>query len=212
VDPVIRGILLINRASPAAFIAEFADVVSDRLPSTFVGIDLAGDELAYPHVKHFEPVFTAAQRRGLGITVHASEFCDSGHVWRAIDELGASRIGHGLGIVNDAALMDRLLRDNIMVEVSLTSNLALGAVSAKVSHPCLIMVEHGIPVCFNSDVPLHLGSDLPKELRLAGRLLGANIVQDVQARAVKYTFWPAGEDLSEINIRSMSDCTPDIDS
>src|ERR1035438_5393554 len=53
-SPRMRLILLINRNSPAKFLIECEDFITDGLPEAFVGIDLAGNEAQYPDVGRFE--------------------------------------------------------------------------------------------------------------------------------------------------------------
>jgi adenosine deaminase len=189
-DPTIRAVLLLNRDSTARFVEECREHVEHGLPSTFVGVDLAGDELSFPDTNPFRKLFGAARAEGLGVTVHAGEFGDLTDIWRAIDELGALRIGHGLAATASAALTDRLRRDAILVETSLSSNLTFGAVASLSDHPLRELVERDVPVCLNTDVPLHTGGSLHDEVAMAAELLG--VCQDeilrLQARAERFIF------------------------
>jgi adenosine deaminase len=188
--PTVRVVLLINRDSQPAHIDACQRVVERGLPPTFVGIDLAGDEQRFPDTGRFRSLFQAARAHGLGITVHAGEFGGADHIWRALDDLGALRIGHGLAAGSSASLMKRLAEDGILLETSLSSNLALGAVSSLREHPARLFLERGIPVCFNADVPLHTGRSFQDELALAAELLGSR-QQDLltlQARAARFRF------------------------
>jgi adenosine deaminase len=187
-DPVMRAVLLVNRDSPRPLIDEFHERVEQGLPPVFVGIDLAGDEIRFPDAASFCPLFESARARGLGVTVHAGEFGGEASVWQALDDLGASRIGHGLSA--SAALLERLRRDAILIETSLSSNVALGAVISLQVHPARILLERDIPVCFNADVPLHTGRSFPDELGMAAELLEASAVDvlRIQARATQFGF------------------------
>jgi adenosine deaminase len=177
-EPVVRLILLINRDSSPKFIEECEDAISGRLPRNFVGVDLAGDEVRFSGVGKFRRFFRKARETGLGVTVHAGEFGDLNNVWRAIDELGAERIGHGTSAGGCDALATRLRADQIMIEVSVTSNVALGAVSSLESHPLPWFTKNDIPVCLNTDVPLHLGTNMHMERQAAGRILGNHELLD----------------------------------
>ncbi|MET8904350.1 hypothetical protein [Streptomyces sp. NPDC004538] len=188
-DPVVSAVLLVNRNSPANFLGELTDRIGD-LPPVFVGLDVAGDELAHPDVQRFAPLASAAADAGLGRTVHAGEFGPAEHVWRALDLLGADRIGHGLSCVTSAALLRRMATDGIMAEMSLSSNLALGAVPKLTSHPLPAVLEAGVPVSLNTDVPLHTGRTLMDEFDLAAQVLNlsAGEIQALQARAAAFRF------------------------
>ena len=180
--------MLLNRDSSEQFVEEVRDVLTAGLPPSFVGIDLAGDEIKYCDVSKFVPAFSEARASGLGATVHAGEFGGPESIWRAIDELGAVRIGHGLAARSDPALMSRLAKERILLEISITSNIALGAVTASTRHPVCTFYDRGIPVSFNSDVPLHTGYGLADELRAATVLLGGAAVRELQHAASDYAF------------------------
>ncbi|MFD4725551.1 hypothetical protein ACFWNW_10790 [Streptomyces seoulensis] len=188
-DPVVRAVLLVNRDSPAPFVAMVTERLAE-LPPVFTGVDLAGDEIPHPDVRPAVPLFRAAAEAGLGRTVHAGEFGPEEHIWRALDLLGAQRIGHGVSAATSSALLRRMARDGILLEVSLTSNTALGAVPGPATHPLPAFLEAGVPVSFNSDVPLHTGRTLDDELRLAADVLGVTpeVIRDLQARAAGHRF------------------------
>jgi adenosine deaminase len=171
-DPVLRLIILINRDSPDSYIGVFEDMISERLPEGFVGLDLAGDERRYFDVARFAACFSRARNAGLGITAHAGEFGGPEHIWRALDELGVDRIGHGVAAGGQFSLAARLVRDKVLVETSLTSNIGLGAVADLTVHPLPWFLEMGVETCLNCDVPLHLGTTFADELTLARGLLG----------------------------------------
>ncbi|MTK04524.1 hypothetical protein [Micromonospora sp. CP22] len=188
-SPAIRGILLVNRDSTRDFLEQCTAHLDD-LPATFVGVDLAGDESRYPDVTAFRDLFTAAKAIGLGVTVHAGEFGDLDGVWRALDELGAQRLGHALAAVRSPSLLKRLRDDKVLVEVSLSSNLMLGAVASVALHPVRVFFDAGIPVSFNTDIPIESRSTLPAELALAARLLGLTTeeVVAVQRGVARFVF------------------------
>ncbi|MEU9921995.1 hypothetical protein AB0H51_11970 [Streptomyces griseoluteus] len=188
-DPVVRAVLLVNRDSPAPFLAMVTERIAE-LPPVFTGVDLAGDEIPHPDVRPAVPLFRAAADSGLGRTVHAGEFGPEEHIWRALDVLGAQRIGHGVSAAASSALLRRMARDGILLEVSLTSNVALGAVPGPAAHPLPAFLEAGVPVAFNSDVPLHTGRTLVDELRLASDASGAapEVIRDLQSRAARHCF------------------------
>jgi adenosine deaminase len=171
-DPTVRLVLLINRDSNIEYVEAAETSIAAGLPSSFVGIDLAGDELRFPCVQKFQSCFHAARTAGLGITVHAGEFGKTTDIWKALDQLGAERIGHGLAAGGCRALAERLSRDGILVEMSVSSNVGLGAVPRVSAHPLPWFLERNVQVCLNTDVPLHLGTKLGDEFGLAAGLIG----------------------------------------
>jgi adenosine deaminase len=83
-----------------------------------------------------------------------------------------------------------MARDGILVEASVTSNMALGAVTGHDAHPLPALVDAGVPVALNSDVPLHTGHTLEDELASAAGLLAASPqeIRHLQSEAVAYRF------------------------
>lgn len=189
-DPVVRGIILLNRDSPLSFVEEVSERLSSGLPGTFVGLDLAGDERRFPGAKRFAEAFATGRSVGLGVTVHAGEFGGVREIWEALDVLGATRLGHALSGAKDAALVRRLACDDVLVETSLGSNSRLGAGRSLSVVSARIFLDGGVPVSFNSDIPLHTGLDLGDEMRLASSLLGVDRDEftAMQVRALKYSF------------------------
>ena len=135
-----------------------------------IAVDLAGDEFNFPghlFVEHFKQVMDA----GLRVTVHAGEAGGSQNVWQAINELGASRIGHGVATVEDEKLMDYMVKNNIAIESCLTSNFQTGTVKDLSKHPIKTFLDNDIKVCLNTDDPAVEGIEIKHEFTLAKDLL-----------------------------------------
>lgn len=146
-----------------------------------VAIDLAGDELGQPgdrFVKHF----TQAREAGLQITVHAGEAAGPESMWQAIQELGATRIGHGVKAVHDPKLMDYLAEHCIGIESCLTSNIQTSSIVSLAQHPLKTFLEHGILATINTDDPAVEGIELPHEYEIAAPQAGLSPEQIRQAQ------------------------------
>jgi adenosine deaminase len=146
-----------------------------------VALDLAGDEVNYPgelFVEHFK----RGRDAGWAITVHAGEAGGSTAVWQAIRDLKATRIGHGVRAVDDAALMAYLAENRIGVEMNLTSNVQTSTVPDYASHPLKTMLEHNILATINTDDPGISAIDLPFEYRVAATDAGLIQTQVTQAQ------------------------------
>lgn len=137
-----------------------------------VALGLAGDEKdgAAP----FKKAFAYARDHGLGTVVHAGETTGPGSVWTAIDDLGASRIGHGLAALGERRLVDRLVADGIVLEVCPTSNLATGVVPSLQEHPWPTLAAAGLRLTVNSDDPAMFHTNLARELALIRNMWGAD--------------------------------------
>ncbi len=169
-----------------------------------LGIDLAGDEENYPPGL-FARAVAQARDAGLGITVHAGEFSGPAGIWAAIYQLGATRIGHGIRAVDDAALLDLLRDRRVTLELCPTSNLRLGLVPSLARHPLRRLLDAGVTVTVNSDDPVLLGTTLTRELSSIARThrLSHEAIVDLQANAARAAFLSAAErDALEREVRS----------
>ncbi len=82
-----------------------------------VGVDIAGDELKPLDPRHVEG-FKKAKELGFNITIHAGESGPAANVKTAIEELGATRIGHGYHVIDDESIYQLAREKGIHFEVS----------------------------------------------------------------------------------------------
>ncbi|MEV1169176.1 adenosine deaminase [Nonomuraea sp. NPDC049784] len=126
------------------------------------GLDLAGDERLHGAAPH-RAAFDLAHSAGLPCTVHAGEAAGPESMWEAIDVLGARRIGHGVRCAGDGALLDRLRRDRIALEMCPTSNVLTGAVPSLAEHPATRLLAAGLPVTVSTDTRTTAATTLAQE-------------------------------------------------
>jgi adenosine deaminase len=155
------------------------------------GLDLAGDE-RYAGAAQRE-AFDLAHAAGLPVTVHAGEAAGPASVWEAIDVLGARRIGHGVRCVHDDALVRRLLRDRIALEMCPRCNVLTGAVPSLADHPANRLLAQGLAVTVNTDGRTTADTSLDREFAVLADEFGwtAQQVQRVQENARAAAFSPA---------------------
>jgi aminodeoxyfutalosine deaminase len=166
-----------------------------------VAFGMGGDELAFPTV-NFRPAYDYARSEGLHLVCHAGEIGGPESVREAIDILGAERIGHGIAVMNDPALADRLQARRIVLENCISSNLLTGALAKQLNKPGAIAAEHplpkflakGVPVTLSTDDPSMFHTDLLSEYSLAASL-GLSDAQLVQLAEQSFlaSFLPAEE-------------------
>ncbi|MFI7232357.1 adenosine deaminase [Nonomuraea angiospora] len=126
------------------------------------GLDLAGDELLYAATPH-RAAFDLAHAAGLPCTVHAGEAAGPESMWEAIDVLGARRIGHGVRCTGDSALLERLRRDRIALDMCPISNVLTGAVAGMSEHPAIPLLEDGLAVTISTDTRTTAATTLERE-------------------------------------------------
>ena len=133
-----------------------------------VGFDLAGAERGFPPTPH-RTAINIARDAGLGITLHAGEADEGSRVLEAA-ALGATRIGHGVHIMNapddeqKQQWIAEARRLNLHFEVCPTSNVHTGIAASVAAHPLRSMVEAGLSVSVSTDNRLMSGVTLSGEL------------------------------------------------
>jgi adenosine deaminase len=83
----------------------------------------------------------------------------------ALDELGADRIGHGVQAIQDDAVIDRLVRENVPLELCPWSNVLTQAVPSLAAHPFRRLMERGVRTTLNTDDPGVMNVSLMDECR-----------------------------------------------
>jgi aminodeoxyfutalosine deaminase len=151
----------------AAEIARYAVAYRDR---GVVGFGMSGSD------REIDPAAFArsaeiARDGGLGYTPHAGEFGGAHLVRLAIEAFGASRVRHGLGAIEDSALMREAADRGIGFDICLISNVRLRAVPSLEEHPIRSFVAAGIHCSVSSDDPALLDTDLGRD-HAAARSLG----------------------------------------
>jgi len=143
-----------------------------------VGVDLAGYEVAETRAHYFREEFTAIHRCGLALTVHAGENDDAEAIWRAVFDLNARRIGHGLHLHQSADLMRSMAARRIAVEMCPYANYQIKGFALDGEVPCderpiyplQQYLNAGIPVTVNTDNLGISAASLSDNLLLAARL------------------------------------------
>ena len=136
-----------------------------------IALDLAGDEGNWP-AELFVEHFRKGRAAGWQVTVHAGEAAGAQSIVTAVDQLGATRIGHGVRALEDPSVVELLHQRGIGLEVSLTSNVQTSTVADYPSHPLKKFLEAGLLATINTDDPGISGIDLAHELDIAAPAAG----------------------------------------
>ncbi len=135
-----------------------------------VGFDIAGAERPFPPVL-FAEAYRLAGRMGLHGTVHVGEDEGPDRIWEAIEHLAPRRLGHAVSAVRDHELTRRIARDEITIEVCLSSNVQTGAVQSLSEHPLGKFLDAGIRCALCTDNTTVSDTTLVDEYLLAIDLL-----------------------------------------
>ncbi len=122
----------------------------------FIGVGLDSSETGNPPEK-FEHVFAKAREMGLRVVAHAGEEGPPAYISNALDVLKAERIDHGVRCVEDAALVARLVKEQIPLTVCPLSNIKLRVFDKMIDHNLAFLLEVGLKATINSDDPAYFG-------------------------------------------------------
>lgn len=173
------------------------EVVEEAAPfhgKGVVAVDLAGDEASFP-AELFLKLFQSAQQLGLPITIHAGEAAGAENVQVAITGLGAVRIGHGVRMLEDPAVVELVKERRIPLEMCPLSNIQTKAVIDWMSYPIRQYLDQGIVVTVNTDNMTVSDTTIRKEYELLMEYCGLTLV-DVAAiikNGVRAAFLEDGE-------------------
>jgi adenosine deaminase len=156
-----------------------------------VAVGLSGDE-GYPG-HPFTEVFRAARAAGLHVVHHAGEAAGPPSIRQAITAGGAERLGHGIRVLDDDQLVGEVRALGIPLEVCPHSNLLLGLVPSLAEHPLPRLLEAGLRVTVNTDIPAMTGAGLADEYRLLRDPFGYDdaVIAEVARTGVRASFAPA---------------------
>jgi len=152
----------ISRELPNTQMAVVDFVTEGYKRGLFIGLGIGGPEQGFPPELYTE-AFKKAKANGLRVVAHAGETEGAKSVWGAIKNLGAERIGHGVRSLEDPKLIQYLIDNKITLEVSPTSNYALGIVKNGDPHPIRQLLDAGVNCTVNSDDPAMFSTSLIQE-------------------------------------------------
>jgi adenosine deaminase len=136
-----------------------------------VGFGLSNDERR-GDTAEFGPAFAIARRAGLASVPHGGELLGPAHIGDVLGHLHPDRLGHGVRAAEDPRVLDRLVADDVALELCPASNVSLG-VYAEPSHvPLRTLVDAGATVALGADDPLLFGSRLVDQYATARSVHG----------------------------------------
>jgi adenosine deaminase len=121
-----------------------------------VAVGLDSSERGHPPAR-FTRVFARARALGLRTVAHAGEEGPPEYISQALDLLAVSRIDHGVRCMEDEAVVDRLVREQVALTVCPLSNVKLRVFDTMARHNLKAMLDRGLLVTVNSDDPAYFG-------------------------------------------------------
>jgi adenosine deaminase len=146
--------------------AEAMETLEMALPfkDKIIAVGLDSSELGFPP-KKFRPVFDLAHQRGFKAVAHAGEEGPPEYIWQALELLKVERIDHGVRCVEDARLVEYLVKAQIPLTVCPLSNVKLRVFDNMTQHNLKQLLDLGLCVTVNSDDPSYFGGYIEENFK-----------------------------------------------
>ncbi|CAM3617166.1 adenosine deaminase [Occultella aeris] len=143
----------------ARTLARLAARHADEGPGGVIGFGLSNDERR-GQTSDFAAAFHIAARAGLALVPHGGELLGPEHAAQVVAHLHPDRLGHGVRVSEDPALLEKVVADGIAFEVCPASNVSLGVYATPAEVPLRTLVDAGATIALGADDPLLFGSRL----------------------------------------------------
>ena len=179
-------ILCMRRGKDYNYNREVINLANKYLNKGVVAVDLVGDEENYSFVEH-KKLFDICKYANIPVTIHAGETTK-----RDILDIipYTKRIGHGIKIYDDEALVNLVKDNNILLEVCPNSNIDTKNAFDYSNHPIRILYDCGIKVSVNTDNRTVSNITLTEEYHNLITYLGfaLNDIYQMNLNAIDYAF------------------------
>lgn len=135
------------------------------------GYGMAGGEMV-GRPADYAYSFDIAREAGMPLTCHAGEWGGAAMVAETIRDLRVARIGHGIGAIQDPALVAQIAEQDIVLEVCPGSNVVLKAVEGWAKHPIVKLRDAGVKVTVSTDDPPFFHTTMTAEYEMLHQTFG----------------------------------------
>ncbi|XP_040894824.1 adenosine deaminase-like protein [Toxotes jaculatrix] len=197
-DIDVRFLVAIDRRNGANVAMETVDLAEEFLLSSdglVVGLDLSGDPTV-GSAKALLPALEKAKKCGLKLSLHLSEVPSQLEESNLLLNLPPDRIGHGTflhpEVGGSQSLVDKVLKNNIPLELCLTSNIKGKTVPCYSKHHFKYWYQLGHPSVICTDDKGVFCTNLSREYQLAASTFGLSheAVWTLSQQAIDCIFAP----------------------
>ncbi len=161
----------LRHLSAEAAIATLEEALAYKDKIHAVGLD--SSEAGHPPSK-FVNVFDRARTEGFLTVAHAGEEGPPAYIREALDLLKVERIDHGVRCLEDPALVQRLVDEQIPLTVCPLSNVKLRVFETLEQHNLKQLLQRGLCVTINSDDPAYFGGYIGENFLRTQQALNLN--------------------------------------
>lgn len=164
-------------------------LVKDFSNKNVVGFDIAADEAGFPIDNHIKS-FQFARDNNIFCTAHAGEALGADSITNTLKYLKPNRIGHGVRCIEDNSLIEKIKKENIHLEICVTSNMVTKVFNNLKDHPVDFLLNKGISLSINTDGRTISDTTLNKEYVLLNKEFNwlKNKFLEVNINAMKASF------------------------
>ena len=149
-------VCLLRHLPPAECHQAYTEALPDLQNGNIRGLGLSSTEMGNPpHL--YKQSYDDAKKHGLRLTAHAGEEADVSYMRSALDDLGCTRIDHGIKLIEDPELLKRFAREKVLVTICPISNVELRCVKNISELPIREYLDAKVPFSINSDDPAYFG-------------------------------------------------------
>ena len=156
-----------------------AELVVKYRDQGVVSFDIAGPEKGFAPTLQ-KDTFDYLKSHEIPFTIHAGEADGPESINLAINACGATRIGHGVRIVEDlpaGAIAKQVLEEQIHLEVAPTSNLQTGVADTYAHHPIERLFDLGFNIGINTDNRLMSRTSMSHEFSECQKAFGWGLAE-----------------------------------
>jgi adenosine deaminase len=163
---VFAGMLRSDISGPLRPIIDRLDTWED-----LAGVDLHGVELMRTEPET-AAIWAHLRSEGKVTKCHAGEFDGAARVREAIEQLGVTRVQHGVRAIEDPAVVKLAADRGVTFDVCPISNVGLKVVPDMTQHPLRRLSEAGIRCTISTDDPLCFANSVDEEYLAVAHGLG----------------------------------------
>jgi len=154
---IFAGMLRTDYQGPLRAVIDKLDTWDD-----LAGVDLHGHEVD-PTQPWTAKVWSRLRAAGKITKCHAGEFDGAERVREAIEQLGVTRVEHGVRAIEDPAVVALARERNVTFDVCPLSNVKLQVAPSLSAHPLRRLLDAGVRCTISTDDPLVFGQTLNGE-------------------------------------------------
>lgn len=136
---------------------------------TAIGLD--SDEINHPPSK-FKKLFETAYKDGFKLVCHGGHDGDPTPYVSELLELNLNRIDHGVKVVENEELFEKMKKLKIPMTICPISNVKIGPYPTIKDHPVQKLYENGFVITINCDDPAYLNSDICENFMECAKAFG----------------------------------------